>query len=268
MIQSNKHLEQSTYDENNFNIKEYEDYLTSDEYKKQQIEQLIDNHRLIKSLSLQNKMILTSFSDCERSKKVYDFVKKVWVNVLDNNTAEYSVEDIVNMSLETEENIQFLHDNKHKNYFPSGKVFDENSNHPVQKKLTKTKHLTKRGVNKQKTPMQTISYVYNAKSNSDRDARMEEMENRFKELDFKVTALAMNQIDIGLEILKHQEEFKDVAERLSVVEDKIGDKKKLKLYALYTSTKKPTIKEMSKELDVSERTVKYWLKSLREVGVI
>lgn len=256
------------FDTSVFNIAEYQEYLTSDEYKKQQIEQFVDNQRLIKSLSLQNRGILLAFADCEKTKKLYNFVSKVWVNVLDNDTQEYSVEEIVNMALESDENIQFLNDNKNKNYFPSGKVFEDNSSHPVQKKLTKSKHLSKRSVNKQKTPMQTINYVYNAKSNSDRDDRLAEVEKRMKDLDYAVSVLALNQIDIGLELIKQSEDFKDVADRLSVVEGKINDKKKLKLYALYTAANKPTIKEMSKDLDVSERTVKYWLKELREVGAL
>lgn len=265
----------NSYDFSKFNIAEYQEYLTGEEYRKQQIEKLADNYRQLKSLQCENINILHSISDQEKNTKVVSSVSKVWNGVLETDTEVNTIEDIINMSLQTEENIQFLNDNKNKGYFPSGKVFEEHLLHPIQKKLTKGKYLSKRAVNKQKTPMQTINYVYNAKSNSDRDKRITDIEKSLAEAHYMISLLAVNQSDLNVSLdnhsteLQHQSlELNEVKQRLVSVEDRIKDNRKLKLYALYTSKKEPTVKEMAIELGVSIRTVKYWLKGLREAGVI
>ena len=172
------------------------------------------------------------------------------------------------MSLETEELINLLLDNKNKGYFPSGKLFDNFVQHPVQKQLTKDKYLSKRAAKKSKTPMQTIKYVYSAKTNSDRDARLAKIEKSLADAHHMISLLAVNQLDIGEKVMEHSEEIALVKARLNMVKDKIKDNRKLKLYALYTSDKKSTHSELAAELGVGLRTVNNWIKELREMGVI
>ena len=69
-----------------------------------------------------------------------------------------------------------------------------------------------------------------------------------------------------LDQTNHQ--LSEVHTRLALVEDKIKDDRKLKLYALYTSEKKTTNSELSKEIGVNVRTIRRWLVELRELGVI
>lgn len=251
-----------------FNIKEYQDYLEGDDYRQYQIARLKELHRESKIINLEKINILTSFSDSEKNRRLLEVVTDIWGGVLNTDTQKATIEDIVSMSVEAQEDIDLLKESKNKPNFPSGDVFDLHLEHPTQKKLTKTKHLSKRAAKKQKTPMQTINYVYNAKSNSDRDDRLLEIEKHLAEMDYKLSLLAVNQLDIGVQVDSQNTELSLIKQRLSLVEDKIKDDRKLKLYAIYTSKKEPNIKEMSTEIGVSVRTIKYWLKELRKLGVI
>ena len=251
-----------------FNIKEYQDYLEGEDYRNYQIARLKELHRESKIISLEKINILTSFSDSEKNKRLVEVVTDIWGGVLNTDTQKATIEDIVSMSVEAQEDIDLLKESKNKPNFPSGDVFDLHLEHPTQKKLTKTKHLSKRAAKKQKTPMQTINYVYNAKSNSDRDDRLLEIEKHLAEMDYKLSLLAVNQMSIGSQVDTHNTEISLVKQRLSLVEDKIKDDRKLKLYALYTSEKKTTNSEISKEIGVNVRTIRRWLVELRELGVI
>jgi len=260
--------EQQSHQLQPFNIKEYQDYLEGEDYRSYQIARLKELHRESKIINLEKINILTSFSDSEKNKRLVEVVTDIWGGVLNTDTQNSTIEDIVSMSVEAQEDIDLLKESKNKPNFPSGDVFDLHSQHPTQKKLTKTKHLSKRSVNKQKTPMQTINYVYNAKSNSDRDDRLLEIEKHLAEMDYKLSLLAVNQLDIGVQVDNNTTEMIEIKQRLSLVEDKIKDDRKLKLYAIYTSKKEPNISEMATEIGVSIRTIKYWLKELRKLGVI
>lgn len=251
-----------------FDFQTYQDRINSEDFKKQQLKRLADNNRLVKALNWENIAILSNFStDPEKRQKLQNTVSQVYTGVLESNTEEHTIEDIVESSLDKEASM-FLHTNRNYQHFNSSEVFEEHLDHPVQKLLTKSGHLGKRQINKQKTPMQTLNYVYSAKSNSDRDNRLKDIEKSLAEAHHMISMLAVNQIDLSSQMLEHSEQFTEVKNRLSVVEDKIKDHRKLKLYALYTSDKKTTNKDLSLELGVSVRTVKYWLKELRELGVI
>ena len=251
-----------------FDFNTYQEEINSEEFKKQQLKRLSDNARLVKALEWENISILSSFSsDPEKKRKLQDTVSQVYTGVLESNTEEHTIEDIVGFSLDKEDS-DFLHNNRNYQHFNSTEVFEEHLEHPVQKILTKTGHLGKRQINKQKTPMQTLNYVYSAKSSSDRDNRLKDIEKSLAEAHHMISLLAVNQIGMTTQLDQHNKEFKEVKDRLSVVEDKIKDHRKLKLYALYTSNKKTTNKDLSIEIGVSVRTIKYWLKELRSLGVL
>ena len=95
-----------------------------------------------------------------------------------------------------------------------------------------------------------------------------DIEKHLAEMDYKLSLLAVNQMSIGSQVDTHSTEISLVKQRLSLVEDKIKDDRKLKLYALYTSEKKTTNSELSKEIGVNVRTIRRWLVELRELGVI
>ena len=251
-----------------FDFKEYAEHLQSEDFRKEQLKQLVHNYRLQKTIDRENLAILSSFSDPEKKMDIFNSVCQVWSGVLESDTEVSTIEDIITMSLDTEDCVKLLYDNKHNTYFPTGKVFEQHQEHPVQKLLTKTKHLGKRQANKQKTPMQAINYVYTAKSNSDRDNKLKEIEKSLAEAHHMISLLAVNQIGLSLQVDHNNQQLSEVHARLSLVEDKVKDDRKLKLYALYTSNKKTNNTELSKEIGVNVRTIRRWLSELRSLGVI
>ena len=60
----------------------------------------------------------------------------------------------------------------------------------------------------------------------------------------------------------------NIIDQIYAVESEIKDSRKVKLYAIYTSKKNLTIAEMSKEIGISVRTTKYWIKELRNKGYL
>lgn len=259
---------QNTDDYKPFSFEDYQQEITSEDFRKTQIKRLTENYRLQKSLERENYSILLGFSDLEKKEKLFNTVSKVYVGVLEADTIDNTIEDIVSYSLDTEESIKFLYDHRNSQHFPSGKVFEEHLEHPTQKLLTKSGHIGKRGMNKQKTPMQTLNFVYSAKSNSDRDFRLKEIEKSLAEAHYMISLLAVNQVETTLKVDQQNTQLSEVKHRLSLVEDKIKDQRKLKLYALYTSDKKPSTKELSKELGMDVRTIQRWLKELRGLNLI
>lgn len=253
---------------NKFDIEEYQKELFSDEFRKKQIETLTNNYLVMKSIERDNIAILKTFSDPERNEKLVGVVGKVWNGVLDTDTETSSIDDIVLKSLENNELVDFLNDHKNKNYFPSGTVFDNHKEHPEQKLLVKGKYMGKRDCNKQKTPMQTIKYVYKAKSEKDRDERLANIEKSLADAHYMISLLAVNQCEINNKMLESSLDMQEVRSRLEIVEKEIKDERKVKLYAIYTSKKDLKISEMACEIGVSVRTVKYWLKELRNTGFI
>lgn len=250
-----------------FDIGEFDEILFGEEYRKEKINKLAENYRKQKSLKNENLSILSSFSDPEKDKRIFHVTSQAWGGVLESNTINNSVDDIMFQTL-VEEDIEFFNQYRNKNYFPSGKVFEEHLEHPVQKDLTKKRYIGKREAKKQKTPMQTINYIYNAKHSSDKDDRLQQIEKSLSEAHRMITLLAVNQSDINSNIQHHSQEFIDIKQRLITVEKMVKDSRKVKLYALYTSSKKMTNQELADEVGISLRTCQYWLKELEELGVI
>ena len=132
-----------------FDFNTYQEEINSEEFKKQQLKRLSDNARLVKALEWENISILSSFSsDPEKKRKLQGTVSQVYTGVLESNTEEHSIEDIVGFSLDKEDS-DFLHNNRNYQHFNSTEVFEEHLEHPVQKILTKTGHLGKdRSINR------------------------------------------------------------------------------------------------------------------------
>ena len=73
---------------------------------------------------------------------------------------------------------------------------------------------------------------------------------------------------IKQEEIPKEQDIEEVKRKLELVEKEVKDARKVKLYAIYTSKKDLKIAEMACEIGVSVRTVKYWLKELRNTGFI
>jgi hypothetical protein len=248
-----------------FDIKDFNENVFSEEYKKEQIKKLSLNYAKLKSLSMENVNILRQFYDPEKNDKVFDCVDKIWLGNLEVDTYEHSLEDIVNLSLECAEDVKFFDENKHKQFFPAVLVMEKHMDHPTQKMLMKEKLLGRRDVKKQKTPMQTIKMIYKVKSDSDQRERLKALED-------VVSALQDRQSNFESTITQKTAQIEDdvsiLKNRLLDVRKVVKKPKKFQLYQLYAEDDGKTNQEMADILGVSLRTVKYWLKELRELGVI
>ena len=67
-------------------IKEYQDYLTGEEFRKQQIIRLSELHREGRSIKHEQFSILSAFTDHEKNKRLFGVVNQVWGCVLDADT--------------------------------------------------------------------------------------------------------------------------------------------------------------------------------------
>lgn len=250
-----------------FSIQEHLDYLNSPEFQELQKQRLVDNIRKQKSLEMEKRAILSSFSDPEKKLKILDTVNTVWGKVLESNTEVHTVEDIVRLALERD-TVLFFNENKYSNYFPSEVVFENHQEHPIQKSLVKDKHLGRRQVKKQKTPLQTINYVYGAKSASDKEQRLRDIEQSLHEAKGMITILAVRQLELEGKITSNEENIDEVRSKLKTVEEKYVDRRKVKFYMMYTDDNALNLQQLSKELGVTVRTLQRWLKDFRGEGLL
>lgn len=253
--------------EDNFNIKEYQEYLLSDEYKEAQLKKITDNYRLMKSIELENRHILSAFSDPEKKQKMIETVNQVWGVVLDTNTEQHTIEDIVKMTLESD-NVQFLNDNKHMRFFPATVMYETHQEHKAQKKLVRGKYLSKRQTKKQKTPLQTISYVYDAKSASDRDDKLNRIEQSLQDAHTMITKLAVNQLQMQQHIDLNSSNIGGIQVALEEVQKLYSDTRKVQLYTLYKSNSTLSYEEVGKMVGVSKSTVIRWMKDFKRNNLI
>lgn len=253
--------------EDNFNIKEYQEYLISDEYKEIQLKKITDNYRLMKSIELENRHILSAFSDPEKKQKMIDTVNQVWGVVLDTNTEQHTIEDIVKMTLESD-NVQFLNDNKHMRFFPATVMYEDHTDNKVQKKLVRGKYLSKRQTKKQKTPLQTISYVYGAKNASDRNDKLNCIEQSLQDAHTMITKLAVNQLQMQQHIDLNSSNIGGIQVALEEVQKLYSDTRKVQLYTLYKSNPTLSYDELGKMVGVVKRTVIRWMKDFKNNGLI
>lgn len=247
-----------------FSMQEHLDYINSPEFQELQKQRLIDNVRKQKTLEIEKRAILSSFADPEKKLKILDTVNTVWGKVLETNTEVHTVEDIVRLALERD-TVLFFNENKYSNYFPSEVVFENHQEHPIQKTLVKDKHLGRRQVKKQKTPLQTINYVYGAKSASDKEQRLNALEESLQDAHNKITALAIGQLEIQSKLNSLGSDVEEVSEELSRVQSMYKDRRKILAYILLTTQQHLTTEEVAEQVGVKDkRTIFRWLYEFKE----
>lgn len=245
-----------------FNIEEYKRHLTSEEYKTAQIKALAENYRAQKVLQQSNFNILKTLADPEKRDKLFTAVCTVHKNILEEDNANLEVDTLMSQSFDAQADLEFLLQNKHSKFYKAAEVFDQHELHPVQKKLTKGKYIGRRSVKKQKTPMQHFNNLIEAKTKMSKDQRLEALESSMEETRSMMILLANNQVELANQLDTSQK-------NLLTLQETVTDLRKLKLYILLSSAKSTlTTKELAKKFEVSERTIKYWRKDLRQEGYI
>lgn len=224
---------------------------------------LIEKTRLISALEKERLAILFSMSnDEERNKKVLALMKRVHKALLESSL-DVSLDIILTETL-TEEEFNFLMNNKNKRYYSSGEVFEEHKLHPIQKDLVKEGHLSKREINTKKTPNQHIIYLKGRKDLSEYTKRMEErmnnLENELSVVQNGLISLHSNQMMLGSVLAGVIESVNILALKLK---DKVKDARKVSAWVM-KNTKKPDGKypsytEVANALNMGRATVVRWI---------
>lgn len=248
------------------NMTEYEDYLNSAEYKNEQMKLFYENARQIKNLSNQNISILTGCSNPEMKKQFFDIVSNIYGEVLEADTEEHQLEEIIENTLD-DEDLKLYVANKNKDYFPSGKVFDQHRNNQQQKTLVKNRFLMKREMNTQKTANKTLKYAYNAKKGFDVKTRLLNVEKALVETQYVVNMLAINQMEMQEKIKENTLSVEEIQVKLGIFKQKFDHEGKQKMYIELLTKGNLGSKYFSEQLGVSQRTAKRWLLEFEESGI-
>lgn len=249
-----------------FNINDYEDYLNSPEYKDEQMKQFYDNARQIKNLSSQNISILSGCSNPEMKKQLFEIVTNIYGEVLEADTEEHQLDDIIINALADDE-LKIYVANKNKDYFPSGKVFEQHRDNNQQKVLVKNKFLGKREMNTQKTANKTLKYAYNAKKGLDVKTRLLNVEKALIETQYVVNMLAISQMEMQEKIRENTISVEELQIKLGIFKQKFDHEGKQKLYVELITRGNLGSKYFSEQLGISQRTAKRWLLEFEDSGI-
>lgn len=244
------------------NIEGYQLHLTSEEYRAAQRKALAVNYRAQKVLQQTTFNILKTLADPEKRDKLFSAVCTVHKTILEEENVNLEINAMLSQSFEEKDDLDFLLQNKHSKFYKAAEVFDRHVLHPVQKRLTKGRYIGRRTVKKQKTPMQHFNNLIEAKTKMSKDQRLEALEQAMEETRRTMALLANNQAELAGQL-------DDTQKSLSKLSETVKDLRKLKLYILLNNAKRviPT-KELAAKFEVSERTIKYWRKELRQEGYL
>lgn len=140
--------------------------------------QLAEIHKAMKKLNLQKINLIKANADPEKSKRVFEISQKLYFQILNTDVTEdlnlkSFIESVV-ASL-SEEDTAFFNEHKHGLFHQGKKLFEQYSNHDVQKLLQKERYLNISGINKQKTLNQLIKFVAGSKVQHYRDSLIKEL---------------------------------------------------------------------------------------------
>lgn len=135
-------------------------------------------HKAEKKLALEKLTLLKENADPEKSKRVFEISQKLYLQILNTDVADdlnlkSFIESVV-ASL-SEEDTTFFNENKHGQFYQGKKLFEQYSNHDVQKLLKKESYIGLLGIKKQKTLNQLIKFVAGAKVQHYRDSLIKEL---------------------------------------------------------------------------------------------
>lgn len=234
-----------------------------DKERQQYLKDLFAIERQIKELNRQKVNTLASLAEDGKSERIYDAMLKVHKGILESDGSE-SVSDIISSSLETEEELTLLLENRNAKFYKSSEVFDEFKDHPEQKSLVKKKHINKRGIKKQKTPSQHISYVKDAKDTQSRLMRMElELLKMQQKVDLQNAKLVELEIKQTITESKLDNVDRDLSCLATDLCNKVDDVRKLTAYLMYTE-KGMSVENISEVMQVPKRTLYRWIKTMAE----
>lgn len=140
--------------------------------------QLAEINRQLKKLKLQKLRLITANADPEKSKRLFEIGKKLYLQILDTDVTDdlnlKSFLESVMKSLNADDT-DFFNAHKHDQFHQGKKLFEQYSNHDVQKLLKKESYIGILGIKKQKTLSQLIKFVAGGKVQHYRDSLIKEL---------------------------------------------------------------------------------------------
>lgn len=140
--------------------------------------ELAEIHRQIKKLTLQKLRLIKANADPEKSKRLFAIGEKLYLQILDTDVTDdlnlkSFIENIVKSV--SADDTDFFNAHKHDQFHQGKKLFEQYSNHDVQKLLKKESYIGILGIKKQKTLNQLIKFVAGAKAQHYQDSLIKEL---------------------------------------------------------------------------------------------
>lgn len=140
--------------------------------------QLAEINRQLKKLNLQKLRLIKANADPEKSKRLFAIGEKLYLQILDTDVTDdlnlKSFLESVMKSLNADDT-DFFNAHKHDQFHQGKKLFEQYSNHDVQKFLKKESYIGILGIKKQKTLSQLIKFVAGGKVQHYRDSLIKEL---------------------------------------------------------------------------------------------
>lgn len=205
---------------------------------KQRLAEIYRNQKILKQEVFS---IIGKYPNKERASKVYDMVVDLHGHIYECSfdESETLLDMIEKFYNGDEESLEFFESNKHKAFYKSVQVYERYADNDVQKKLKRVGKLNKSKMKKCNTANQHLDTVYQSKKSYDKDVVASDNERRLRVLE-----LRMVQVEEDL--------------------DAVLKSKKETAYKVYSDNKKLTYQDLGIIFDVSESTIKRWLRDVRE----
>lgn len=139
---------------------------------------LAEIHRQIKKLTLQKLRIIKTNADPEKSKRLFAIGEKLYLQILDTDvTDDLNLKSFIENVVKSisADDTDFFNTHKHDQFHQGKKIFEQYSNHYVQKLLKKESYIGILGIKKQKTLNQLIKFVAGAKVQHYQDSLIKEL---------------------------------------------------------------------------------------------
>lgn len=188
-----------------------------------------------RTLEQKRLAILVKYADPVRAASVYNVVTGIHEHIYELPYSEDSTyKDMIEAYYDGDESsLAFFEDNKHIRFTRSVDVYNTFEDKTIQKRLKREGYLNKRKMKKARTPNQHLETVYEAKRAYDRDLLANETQHRLKLLE-----LRMSQLQADLDLLD----------------------RKVCCYQMKQGDPKLTYRDLGEIFDVSDSTIKRWLR--------
>lgn len=209
-----------------------------DSRDKQRLAEIYRNQKILKQEVFS---IIGKYPNKERASKVYDMIVDLHGHIYEcsYDESETLLDMIERFYNGDEESLEFFESNKHKAFYKSAQVYEQYADNDVQKKLKRSGKLNKSKMKKCNTANQHLNTVYESKRSYDKELLAADNERRLRVLELK-----MAQVEEDLNATLKS--------------------KKQAAYKMYTDNKKLTYQDLGVIFDVSDSTIKRWLREVRE----